>query len=562
MLHSKNWYGTCCSNSSVARKNMLRYLLFCVLLTPTVCLSQKKIKLVKADDFIGSMRGGVRVERFVGNVIFEQNTTRIYCDSAYLYKKDNRIEAFGHVHITDDSVDITSLRLDYDGNKKIARLRQRVVFEKSGVAKLYTDFLDYDRSKNLAKYFNGGKLVDTTNTLTSKKGYYDVRTNLASFKTDVVGVNKENTLLSDTLQYNSKTRIVYFRAFTKLIDNDGKTAIYERGVYDTRKKTSVLSSGQMETPSYKVKADHYDLDDKKKYYKIKGHVAMTSKSENMTVYGEEGYMDKRSGISKVWTNAYTAKVDEAGDTLFLSADTLVSIDSDDLKKRRLLAYHNVRIFKSDMQGRADSLAYVNSDSTLFFYRDPVLWNKENQMTADSIRILLKGKKIDRIYMVNNSFVASIDSLINFNQIKGRKMTTYFKDKTIDHVIVEGNGESIYYALEEKEVKKDSLLLKITYLVGMNKMICSNIRINFKNGKINNVNSYVKPDASFFPPHEIQDKDRRLKGFTWREAQRPTRADVGKGRESSQSKKEESIDLKKKEPVEPKKNEPIGSKKDG
>jgi len=40
---------------------------------------------------------------------------------------------------------------------------------------------------------------------------------------------------------------------------------------------------------------------------------------------------------------------------FFQADTLVSIDNKDLKKRRLLAYHNVKIFKTDMQGKADRL---------------------------------------------------------------------------------------------------------------------------------------------------------------------------------------------------------------
>lgn len=506
---------------------MSRILFFVCLFIAHLSFGQKKIKLVHADDFSGTVKGGVRFERLLGNVAFEQNTTKITCDSAHLFKKDNRLEAFGHVHITDDSVDITSVRLDYDGNNKMAKLRQQVVFEKIGVAKLYTDFLDYDRLSNKAKYFNGGKLVDTANTLTSKRGYYDVKTNLASFKTEVVGVNKENTLASDTLQYNSKTKIVYFRALTKLVDKEGKTAVYERGIYDTRKKTSTLSEGEMETPSYKVIADHYDIDDYRKLYKVKGHVIMTSKNENLLVFGDDGFYDKKKGISKVWNNSYVAKIDEAGDTLFLSADTLVSIESQEPRKKRLLAYHNVKIFKSDMQGRADSLAYINADSTLFFYRDPILWNKENQMTADSIRMLLRNKKIDRIYMVNNSFVASIDSLKNFDQIKGRKMTTYFKDKNIDHVIVEGNGESLYYALEEKLVKKDSMLLKITYLTGMNKMICSNIRINFKNGKINNVNSYVKPDASFFPPHQIEEKDRKLKGFSWREALRPKKKDVVK-----------------------------------
>lgn len=500
----------------------------------TISFAQKKVKLEHADSLKGSVKDGKRFDKLLGHVVFKQNTTTIYSDSSYFFRSENRLEAFGHVHITDDSVDITSLRLEYDGSKKIAYLRKQVVFEKLKRGKLFTDFLDYDRVRNQAKYFNGGKLIDTTNTLNSEKGYYDLRTNMASFKKNVVGQNPDYTLTSDTLQYNSKTKVVYFRAFTKLIDSEGKTAVYEQGVYDTKRKLSNLSTGVMETPSYKITAVNYDLDDKRKYYRVKGNVAMTSKSENMTIYGDDGYMDKAHGVSKVWNNAYVAKVSDDGDTLFLSADTLVSLENKDPRKKRLLAYHNVKIFKKDMQGKADSLAYVSADSILYFYHNPVLWSDENQMTADSIRMLLKNKTIDRIYMINNSFVASVDSLENFNQIKGRRMTTYFVNKKIDHVNVEGNGESIYHALEEKTIKKDSLILKVTFLVGMNRMICSNIRITFKNGKVNSVNSYIKPDASFFPPHEIKEKDRTLKGFTWQVALRPKKADVVKKKPVSES----------------------------
>jgi lipopolysaccharide export system protein LptA len=508
-----------------SRIRVLVFLLFMAI--PFLSFSQKKVKLVHADSLKGSMKGGIRFDRLLGHVEFVQNTTNIFCDSAYFYRSENRLEAFGHVHITDDSVDITSLRLQYDGTKKIAYLRQNVIFEKLTIAKLYTNFLDYYRIKNEARYFNGGKLVDTTNVLTSRKGYYQVRTNVASFKTDVVGVNPDYTLTSDTLQYNSKSRMVYFRDFTTVHDKEGKTAYYQNGVYDTRKKFSNLNNGEMESPAYRIKGDEYFIDDVRKFYKVKGHVAMKSKDENMIIFGDDGFYDKKRGISKVYGNAFAAKVGEEGDTLFLSADTLVSIESKDPKKKRLLAYHTVKIFKTDMQGIADSLAYIPSDSTLFFYHDPVLWNEENQMTADSIHMLLKHKQIHRIYMVSNSFVVSIDSLKDYNQIKGRKMTSYFEDKKIHHVIVEGNGESIYHALEEKELKKDSLKVKITILTGMNKIICSNMRIDFKAGKVHNINFYIKPDASFFPPHEIKDSDRRLKGFSWRGAMRPKRKDVVK-----------------------------------
>src|SRR5690606_39923885 len=83
--------------------------------------------------------------------------------------------------------------------------------------------------------------------------------------------------------------------------------------------------------------------------------------------------------------AWVAKITDDQDTLFITADTLVSIDSDIPENKRLLAYHNVKIYKKDMQGVADSLAYITADSIIHFYRDPVLWNTGNQMTADSVR---------------------------------------------------------------------------------------------------------------------------------------------------------------------------------
>lgn len=506
---------------------MKKLTLFLLLvLVAAAAFGQRKVKLKQAETLRGSMNNGIREDWVVGNVIFVQNQTTIYCDSAIFDRARNMVNAYGKIRITDgDSVTVTASYLTYDGNKKIAYLRRNVVFNKLQTATLYTEFLDFDRARNVAKYFNNGKLVDSTNTLTSVKGYYDLNANLASFKTDVVGVNKENTMRSDTLQYHSKTKIVYFRAYTEVKDKEGRTGYYENGFYDTKAKTSDLVRGDFETPKYKLKGTKLILDDVRQLYKAKGDVVMTSKEENMTIYGDDGVYDKKNLFSKVYGNAYVARVDDDQDTLFISADTLVSIDSDDPKKKRLLAYKNVRIFKSDLQGRADSLAYLASDSTLYFYGDPVLWTEGNQMTADSISVLVLKKKINRIYMVSSAFVASSDSLNNYNQIKGRKMTAYFDDKNIHHVIVEGNGESIYYALQELEEQVKDTTVKVSIVSGMNKIICSNMRINFQAGKINNISFYVKPDASFIPPHEIKKEETLLRGFRWRGADRPSRGTV-------------------------------------
>lgn len=474
----------------------------------------------------GSVVDGVHNDWVIGDVIFVQNETTIYCDSAIFNRSKNFIDAYGHIRITEgDSVTVTALRLTYDGNKKIAYLRQNVVFTKLETATLHTDFLDFDRKNNKARYFNNGKLVDTTNVLTSNKGYFDLNTNIASFKTDVVGENKDYTMRSDTLQYNSNNKTFYFQAYTVLENRQGGKGYYQSGVYDTRKKQSDLIQGDFESPSYRIRSTRLVFDEIKKYYKAKGNVIMTSKEENMNIYGDDGFYDKKNGISKVYGHAYVERVTDEQDTIFISADTLLSIESVDPKKKLLLAYHHVKIFKNDLQGKSDSLVYVSRDSTIYFFRDPVLWTDENQMTADSIRILLEEKKISRIYMISNSFVASVDTLANYNQIKGRKMTAFFREKQLHHVLVEGNGESIYFALQDKEEEVDGKKEKSTIVSGMNKIICSNMKINFKEGKVNNISFYIKPDASFIPPHELKQDEILLKGFSWRGADRPTRDQV-------------------------------------
>jgi lipopolysaccharide export system protein LptA len=493
-----------------------RLVIFFVLVVSIPVLAQKKVKLKQADKLSGAVINGERCDRLQGAVIFVQNNTTIYCDSAHFYKKKNSIDAFGHVRIVDgDSVTITASKLSYDGNEKRAKLRENVVFTKLAQATLYTDYLDFDRPKNEAIYFNGGRLVDSINVLTSRKGYYNMNNNMASFKRNVNVKNPDYTMTSDSLQYNSRTKVIYFRTSTTVIKKDSSTLVYEGGQYDTRTRRSDLKSGIAESDEYKMEGKIYDLDDLKKIYKVRGNIVMTSKKENMIIYGQASDAYKEKGITKIYDHAYIAKISDEGDTLFIRADTLVAIDNKDPKKRRLLAYHNVKIFKKDLQGIADSLEYRSADSTIFFYKNPALWTQGNQMTADSIRILIKKNTIDKIYMVANAFVISKDTLKNFNQIKGRRMTADFAGKNIRRVVVEGNGESIYHALEEKD----------NSFIGLNKIICSNITIRFKDGKVRNLSFYIKPEANFIPPHELKEEDKTLPGFSWKEKERPSKKDV-------------------------------------
>jgi lipopolysaccharide export system protein LptA len=495
------------------------FLVLCLLMVAESAVGQKRVHLKQADKAKGGGKGENKFQRLLGDVIFTHNNSTIYCDSAHFYKKKNSVEAFGHVRIIDgDSITITGSRLEYEGDTRKAKLRRNVVFTKKGRATLYTDNLDFSRSDNLAYYFSGGKLVDSATTLTSDKGYYRTNSNLATFKKDVVVRNPDYTMYSDSLQYNSSSKIIYFVKETKVINKDSSTLTYASGQYNTATKSTIIKSGTAESEDYTIIGDKTDLDGIRNLAKIRGNVVMTSKKENLIIYGQASDYYKSTGVRKVYDRAFIAKIDEnTADTLFISADTLVSIDSEDPKKKRLLAYHNVKIFRKDLQGKADSLAYHFADSTLFFYNEPILWSEGNQMTADSISMLIQNNTVSKIFLVMNSFVISQDTLKNYNQIKGKKMTAQFSKSKINKVIVQGNGESLYYALDDGNKN----------MLGMNKITCSHITIRFREGKVNNLSFYVKPDAQFIPPHELKEEDKNLKGFDWRAKLKPTRKDVVK-----------------------------------
>jgi len=480
---------------------------------PSISVGQEKVQYKASGAMDVFKRDGEKVQRLVENVVFVQKGTTIYCDSAFFYKKRNSMEAFGRVRIVDDSVTITSRKLFYNGNTRQAELRGNVIYEK-GFTQLFTDNLDYDMEAEISHYFGGGKLKDTTNTLTSQTAYFYAKQHYATFKTDVVLVAPQYVLKSNDLHYNTKTKIATTPSKTEITTEDGTKLDADGGEFRTIEDQSLFVDGQVETPNNFLEGDDLFFDQLQKYYKAEGHVKLIAKNKDIIIIGDEGYNDKENGISKIYGNPVMKRIMKE-DTFYVAADTLVFIESDFDSLKRVLAYSNVKIFKTNMQGLADSLAYHLSDSLIYMYGDPILWNKNNQIEGDTIRMEIADNTIKRMFLRKNSFMSSKDTIQNFNQIKGRNMTANFVDGNIDNVDVMGNGEVIYYAL----AKGDSILM------GMNRILCSNLKLQFKNNSLNNIRAYIKPEARFIPPHELTPEVQKLKGFLWREEERPSREEV-------------------------------------
>lgn len=487
----------------------------------------------KAEDLFEFRKNGEKIRRLVGNVVFAQETTTMYCDSSYYYVKDNVMEAFGHVKIIDDSVTITSKKLIYNGQDRTAKLRQNVIYTKAD-QRLTTDFLDYNMDTEEGQYFNGGQLKDSVNVLTSKTGYYYGLQKYALFYSNVVLVAPDYTLKSDTLRYNIRPKIAITEGKTTIITEDESILHAKGGTFRTRMDQSEFVEGTVETTDYYMEGDELFFDDLKKYYDAKGNVKLTSKEDDVVITGDDGFADKANGISKVFGNALMRRFLRE-DTLYLAADTLVSIESEYDSAKRILAYHNVRIWKRNLQGLADSASYFLQDSLLYFYEDPIFWNLKNQLEGDTIVMEVTEKEIKTMSLLQKAFLATEDTLKNYNQIKGRTMLAHFEQSKIDRIYVNGNGESIYYVLDEDDPNNIITL-------GMNRILCSDMTIRFVDEELDNISFYIKPEARFIPPHELTPGVQKLDGFEWRGDQRPSLEDLLTTPQPKPAKKEEPTKL--------------------
>ena len=316
------------------------------------------------------------------------------------------------------------------------------------------------------------------------------------------------------LQFNTITEVAYFLGPTVITGNDGTVLNADQGgVYRTQENIADFSGAAVETPTYRLYGDELFGDKNQEYYTATNNVSFISKEQNIIITGDFGRHWKSQGLTKVYGNALMKRVFET-DTLFLSADTLISIEDPIPSNERLLAFNNVKIFKPDLQGKADSLSYRMADSLMYLYDDPVLWNQENQMESDTISMVMADGRIDRMFLDSNAFVAMLSTEDYYNQVKGRKMVAFFKQSKLSQVDVNGNGESLYFELQEE----DSLVM------GMNKVLCSDMRLKFKDQNLTDITFY-SPDGSFIPFHEIKAESTKLEGFSWRQYERPTRYSV-------------------------------------
>lgn len=452
------------------------------------------------------------MQRLIGNVKMRHDSAYFFCDSAYFFEKTNSFNAFQNVHIiVNDSVEIFSDLLDYDGNTRFAEFFDNVKLMDDSTT-LLTEYLTYDRNLHLACYPDSATTYRGDKTLISCIGYYRDDLKEFSFFENVEVTSPKYQMFTDTLYYNTNIEKMWFEGPTIII-NEENTLDGEHGYYLVDEDIAFLDKRPvMRNETQRMKSDSMYYNRNIGLAKAYDHVDMIDTSYKVVMRGNYVEMWENKGLSFATDSAYAISYDnDNSDSLYIHGDTLfMYFDKQKEEAKKLIARRNVRFFKSDMQGKCDTLTYLVADSTIRMRVNPILWAEDSQMTGIDIDIKIKDQAIDWVLQKGNAFIISQDTVEGFNQIKGTDITSRFKDGGIHRVNVDGDkAETIYWIRDDDGG-----------LIGIDVSNSETMVIEMENQNISIIKSFKGISETMYPESDLSESSRYLQGFKWHDEARP------------------------------------------
>ena len=643
--------------------------------------------------------------------VYEHQGSTLSADSGYIYSDklgQQFFDAFGKVIITQPSgTVIYADKLHYAAETQLATLTDNVRMVDND-AVLTTNHLDYNMKNSIGTYTEGGRIINATDTITSRNAYYFDNTKDAYFRYDVIVRTPNVQIYTDTMRYNSAAKMTYFYGPTNIRGHNNENLYTERGQYNTDTQQAWFDDNNLYTEGSRfLRGDSLYYDGQSGNGRAVNNVVFIDTTDQFFAYGGIGVYHRdnesitmtRQPLVVTITRNKTEPTDslqnsttgtdspatdslpsgkltpdsiQAGsqypehpavDSIYMTADTLFSqviplhdyvaiqfdldreggallsaesepdftiadnsgqqgdfysdpadslpdlpdqsarqltdslatlpdtlantglpaetdqailethrkriagapadsnssaqqeqlaadsvlraqapiptgseadsllagaiaatahtpadsipsdtITTDTATTRIIKAYHNVRLYKSDLQAVADSLYYGYPDSMMRFFGRPMIWAQGSQLTADTIFMQIRHEQLDNMLMVHNAFLVNtqLDSS-KYNQIKGRRITGFFTDNQLERLFIDGNAESIYYNVdEEKQAFTD-----------MYHNRSSRIKITLDSNAISQFIPISGVDGKVYPIRLVPREAEILEGFIWKPGDRPT-----------------------------------------
>jgi len=515
-------------------------------MTGNVQLLQGNTKF-KADSVVFNERENF-VEAF-GNIhIKDADSVNIY--SQYLlYEGSKKLATFKrNVKLSDGNSILYTDHMEYDLNGKVgtyrdggrleskqttltskqgfyyADIKDVYFYEKVKLADpeyaLATDTLLYNTGNRVATFL-APTTIKTGNTIVyTKEGFYDLQKKQSRLGKRSVVQDSSSVMIADDFAFDDNKGIGEARGNVWYKDSVQKMQLYANTLYFHKKKKSFLATDKpvlvmvQEKDSIYIAADTLfsGMYQELKTLRRKGFVSAFDTSKINFQYADSSEIVHRSDTalkSSVQKNI-PKKINDTKDTirvdsLSILANKTIAIDT----IRFITGFRNVRIYNDSLQAVADSMFYSGIDSSFALYYEPTVWNKENQITGDTILLFTKNKKADRMDVFENALMIQALNTECYNQLSGRVMKAFFKEGEIAFTDVKGSAESIYFARDNDSA-----------FIGMTRTEADKIEMLFENKQLQQVKYIRSIKSATYPMRSIPEGKAKLEGFEWRNEKRP------------------------------------------
>ena len=466
---------------------------------------------------------GIRVHLFHEGALIKS-------DVSYFYPKENLFRANGDVIFTQgDSLKMTCDQIEYNGTSKLAKAWGKVVLERPDM-NLKTDTLYLDRANSKAFYNSFGTIVDEKRKLTSIRGIYFMDEKKYRFISRVKIDDPEYLLNSQRLDYYTESDKAFFYGKTTIVGEEYD--IYcEKGAYDTQlQRGNFQENAVIFYDNKEIRGDSLYFENEKNYAAATNNISVIDTLNKSVINGHYGEIFKAKDSAIITRRALAINIIDQ-DSLYIHADTLIATGP--TEKKILRGYYDVRVFKTDLRGKSDSLHLDQSTGLIKLLKlplsrkenqiltasqknkkNPILWFGKSQMSGDKIFLTsdMETKKLDSLKIIGNSWIIERDSISDsgFNQIKGGVLDGLFKEGELREIDVSKNTEVIYYMYSDEDNE----------LIGIDKTTCSRLKMVTRENQIEDITFFVSPDGNLFPDKDLPFNERKLEGFIWREDERP------------------------------------------
>ncbi|MCC9043208.1 OstA-like protein [Myroides sp. M-43] len=441
-----------------------------------------------------------------GDISAEHDGMTMTCNKAYFFEKENYLKLFGNVQIVQgDTLTLNSKYAEYNGINGFAYAQGDVVMT-SPDSSLETDTLKFDRSKNLVFYDTHATIHNKGNVLESQKGRYYTAEKKFQFFTAVKVTSEKGTVIkSNHLDFYEVPQHSYVFG-PSTITNKEDYIYTENGFYDVKKDL-----GKMVKNSYiwydkrKIEGDSIYYSKAKDFASATNNVRITDTINKSKITGHYAELYKAKDSVFVTKKALVSMKSQEGDSVYMHAPRILLTGKD--KERVIRAFHDARILRDSMSGKADSIHWSEKAGLTQMIGKPVLWNGDSQLTGRFIHLIsnVATQKMDSLKVLEEAFIIQKDTVgAGFNQMKGVNLYGKFKENKLDELDLVKNAEIIYYMYNDRNE-----------LVGIDKGICSHINVKFEEGKISSATKFVKPDSELYPDQLLPKNVRELRGFTYR-----------------------------------------------